>query len=87
MFDLSCSLSSAASLSCRLSSLFLPVLLLFVAVGCAGGNGVSGTITLDGEPLPDARVQFTPTDKQGRIASGQTDSNGFYSLKTSRTVT
>jgi hypothetical protein len=65
---------------------FIAAILLFTG-GCGDVNGVRGTITLDGEPLKSAWVQFTPLDKGGRIATGQTGPNGSYGLKTSRTVT
>ena len=57
----------------------------FVA-GCGGGGSdidleaVSGTITLDGNPLPDASVVFTPTGG-GRPALGVTDEDGDYTLE------
>lgn len=57
--------------------------------GCGGSSGpdlheVSGTVTLDGEPLPDAVVRFIPetegTAEYVRPATGVTDSSGWYSL-------
>jgi len=39
---------------------------------------VSGTVTLDGNPLPYATVVFQPTD--GRPSNGQTDGEGKYDL-------
>ncbi len=56
-------------------------------LGCAGSDlnlgDVSGTVTLDGEPLADAQVIFTPMTG-GRPAAGKTDSNGKYELIFSR---
>lgn len=57
-------------------------------LGCGGGgsdfdlNTVSGTVTMDGQPLANARVIFTPKDptKGGRIAYGMTDESGEYEL-------
>lgn len=40
---------------------------------------VSGTVTLDGQPLADAIVNFTPV-QAGRPSTGQTDSSGHYTL-------
>jgi len=40
---------------------------------------VSGTVTLDGQPLPGARVLFRP--KQGRPSAGITDDVGHYKLQ------
>jgi hypothetical protein len=57
-----------------------------LAAGCGGGRElgtVSGRITLDGKPLPDARVNFQPTGetKNPGIGSfGKTNANGEYSL-------
>lgn len=39
---------------------------------------VSGTVTLDGQPLPNATVQFQP--ETGRPSAGITDAAGKYSL-------
>jgi hypothetical protein len=59
--------------------------LLLATAGCGGGNigQVEGTITLDGKPLPDVAVNFTPLNAVDGVApgsSGMTDSNGKYSL-------
>jgi len=39
---------------------------------------VHGTVTLDGQPLPDATVQFQPA--AGRPSYGRTDADGRYAL-------
>lgn len=55
------------------------VLLLPLAVGCGGGKGtVSGTVTLDGQPLPVGNIAFLPS--QGPGASGRIE-DGKYSVK------
>lgn len=55
---------------------------LLCLCGCFGSNSnvglVSGTITVDGEPIDRAVVSFFPT--QGRGSIGMTDENGFYEL-------
>jgi hypothetical protein len=56
--------------------------LLFL-VGCGGPEHpdvgrVSGTVTLDGQPLSDATVMFQPTE--GRASVATTDKAGKYSL-------
>lgn len=60
----------------------LAVLLAAVA-GCGGGGPelapVSGTVTLDGRPVEDAAVMFSPIDG-GPVASGTTDSQGEFRL-------
>jgi len=39
---------------------------------------VSGTVTIDGEPLPNAMIQVCPTD--GKAAFGNADEQGRFSL-------
>ncbi len=64
----------------------LGVLCLVLSGGCGGGGAsdqpdlarVSGTVTLDGNPLADAMVRFYP--QNGRPSSGKTDSQGRYEL-------
>ncbi|WP_197443793.1 carboxypeptidase-like regulatory domain-containing protein [Maioricimonas rarisocia] len=53
-------------------------------VGCTRSDlptlgDVNGVVTLDGNPLPEAVVNFTPTSG-GRPSTGTTDENGYYSL-------
>lgn len=57
--------------------------LLVWLVGCGGPahpdvGRVSGIVTLDGQPLPEATVMFQPT--QGRASIATTDPAGKYSL-------
>ena len=58
---------------------------MLVSVGC-GGRGtpdlgkVSGTVTLDGQPLPQAKVEFQPTADGGSASSATTDDQGKYEL-------
>lgn len=71
---------------CRPCQLFL--ILTTSLVGCSGDDGgnikppplapVQGTITLDGNPLPDAQVEFVPA--HARASIGKTDANGVYQL-------
>jgi len=70
---------------------------LWLLSGCFGGGGnvpelieVSGTVTLDGQPLPDAAVNFIPVvqgNEESRPASGTTDTDGEYSLQYSSSQT
>jgi hypothetical protein len=52
-------------------------------LGCGPGGPpmgeVTGTVTLDKQPLPDARVTFQPED--GSPSMGTTDTQGRYELK------
>ena len=54
--------------------------------GCTNPNlaDVRGVITLDGKPLPDAFVLYTPVSK-GATSFGKTDANGYYRMKFSDT--
>lgn len=64
-----------------LPTLAVAAIALFGLSGCGSGNGVSpvsGTVTLDGQPLPDALVSFYPAE--GRLSTGTTDSQGHYEL-------
>lgn len=70
----------------------LVILLALTFGGCWGYRPdlpptarVSGTVTLDGQPLADARVQFVPDKSkgtEGAMASGTTDAEGKYELTT-----
>ncbi|MEX0792123.1 MAG: carboxypeptidase-like regulatory domain-containing protein [Pirellulaceae bacterium] len=58
-------------------------------VGC-GGSGpslkpVAGTVTLDGQPLANARVVFEPDE--GRASIGETDASGKYEARYTGTRT
>ena len=68
-----------------LRSLSVLSLLAVATLGCGGAPSdqpdlatVSGTVTKGGQPLANAIVTFTP--EKGRQSTGQTDSNGYYSL-------
>jgi hypothetical protein len=53
-------------------------LLVPLAVGCGKGKGtVSGTVTLDGQPLPAGNITFIPSKGQG---AGGTIQDGKYSV-------
>jgi len=69
-----------------LFSTLLTILLIFQA-GCSEqGCQVTGVVTLDGQPLSKARVEFIPTSESGRIATGRTEADGGFKLKTSKSV-
>jgi hypothetical protein len=62
---------------------------LLVALGCSRGPqfvAVSGRVTLDGEPLAGASVQFSPVAPPGSVeapgpgSTGVTDADGRYTL-------
>jgi len=75
-------------LFCR-SAVVAPLALLISGflTGCGPADGlatVTGLVTLDGEPLPDAYVQFTCTGENAGVSNGRTDANGKYYLMFSR---
>jgi hypothetical protein len=52
--------------------------------GCSGPAGpavgtVTGTVTFDGQPVPDASIQFVPKPT-GRTSTAVTDAQGKYTL-------
>jgi hypothetical protein len=58
-----------------------------IPLGCGPGAPpplelalVSGTVTMDGTPLPRAVVTFTPSIEGGRTSIGVTDAKGRYTL-------
>lgn len=75
----------------RTFGLLLPGLLVLVLYGCGGGVAEdapdlvsgSGTVTLDGEPLSGASVQFLPANNSsaGQAYIGATDAEGKFTLK------
>ena len=64
----------------------------FGTAGCGGSGGpefakVYGTVTLDGNPLDRALVTFSPEgDTSGSPSLGETDSDGQYELRFSRSI-
>ncbi|WP_437200720.1 hypothetical protein [Planctomicrobium sp. SH664] len=59
-----------------------------VLVGCQQSGPelsiVTGTVMLDGEPLPEALVTYQPLSGVGTYSSAFTDKNGFYRMRYSR---
>lgn len=55
--------------------------------GCGPAEGfatVDGKVTLDGQPLPDAYVEFICSGENAGTSTGKTDSSGNYYLMFSR---
>jgi len=54
----------------------------FVMVGCSDGRlervPVSGTVLIDGKPVPHGSIRFVPMN--GRPAEGRLDENGRFTL-------
>jgi len=66
---------------------FFSILLVATFLGCGSSGGlkveyVEGTVTLDGEPVPEASVTFVPTTETPPIetAMGMTNERGVYKL-------
>ncbi|QDU40956.1 hypothetical protein Mal4_53190 [Maioricimonas rarisocia] len=62
--------------------LTLSVLGLFFLCGCGGSDelqrvSVDGTVTLDGEPLPDGEIVLRPTDEPGAADGGKIEEGSF----------
>ena len=56
-------------------------------LGCSGSSmesEVSGTVSLDGKKLGPGTIVFAPLADGGKPATGSIESDGSYSMKTSR---
>jgi len=68
----------------RLATLIVTTSFVAFVTGCGSGvdtpplGKVSGTVTLNGEPLDGATIEFQP--ESGRPSIGTTDAEGNYSL-------
>jgi hypothetical protein len=72
----------------RLSIGWLAITCLVFLGGCSGSSGptlhsVSGTLTLDGQPLSGVTVNLFPVDTSQISSAGVTDSAGHFSVATS----
>lgn len=73
------------NLNGKWSGIFLFNLMCIIATGCGGGSSdhpdlgtVTGSIVIDGNPLPSSMVVFSP--ENGRSSMGITDGEGKYEL-------
>jgi len=66
----------------NVSPVVICMIILLAAVGCGRSTmaPVSGTVTWQGKPVPDAMVLFVHRNRPG--ASGRTDTAGRFSLTT-----
>jgi hypothetical protein len=59
----------------------LAALACFVGCGSASDGGVTGTVTLDGNPLKNASLRIMPTgETKGLGGVGKTDASGKFTL-------
>jgi len=69
---------------------WFPVVLMAVAIGCSGGDGlkrapITGLLTVDGKPVAGASLQFIPAGgTPGGGALGVSDANGKFEVISSR---
>ena len=66
----------------------MATLLLLLVAGCGGNDNlasVTGHITLDGKPVPNAFIKFIPKGATGAPSFGKTDSSGNYRMMFSDT--
>lgn len=61
-----------------------------LSVGCGGSGSlgtvpVTGSVTLDGEPVEGASVVFSPVTAEGRAAAAKTGPDGKFKLTTQAT--
>jgi hypothetical protein len=66
----------------RIAYCVAPIVVTCVLSGCGPEYAtVTGRVTLDGEPLPNATVSFMPEDEGGHPSFGRTEADGSYSLQ------
>lgn len=71
----------------RIANCVAPIVVSCFLSGCGSEYAtVTGRITLDGEPLPNATVSFMPEDEGGRPSFGRTGTDGRYSLQETHRV-
>ena len=74
-------------MTCRFGLLGLCSIVVFV--GCGGGQdgpeqySVTGTVTLDGKPLPEGMIAFEADPPDGKAPDHATITNGGYSAEVS----
>ena len=78
------------SVSNHMRNVFLVAVIavsMVLQIGCRGSSmesEVSGTVTLDGKKLGPGTIVFAPVADGGKPATGSIESDGSYSMKTSR---
>jgi hypothetical protein len=80
--------SSRSALNRQRCSFLVPagmILFLVATVGCDSGDGlnrqaISGTVTLDGQPLSSGNILFEPATKESGTAVGATIRQGTFAI-------
>ncbi|MGY8769327.1 MAG: hypothetical protein ACKVH8_12990 [Pirellulales bacterium] len=64
----------------RMFTLFTLSVLCLSLAGCGSDlSGLTGTITIDGNPAPKGlSIEFSPVDPKGLSSYASTDENGYY---------
>ena len=65
------------------------LLLILLASGCGGSGGrqgLQGTVTLDGKPLPRGAIRFVPTGGTGGPSAGGEIEGGAFDIESSKGV-
>jgi hypothetical protein len=65
------------------------ILLVLTISGCgfdAGRQGLQGTVTLDGKPLPQGTIRFIPTGGTGGPSAGGEVTDGEFEIESSKGV-
>lgn len=71
--------SGRSTPSCRSRTVVAAFVALVATSGCGRAPArIEGVVTLDGEPLANAMVQFFPLGPEGRTAAVQTDASGRF---------
>jgi hypothetical protein len=65
---------------------FCTAVLLLAVVGCGGKKliPITGTVTLDGQPVDEAVIVFVPETQPGDTSTGRSQSDGTFSLRTGK---
>jgi len=60
---------------------FLSLTAVFLVSGCSKPvTEISGVVSCDGQPVPNASLEFFPVSGKGRVSFTQTDATGRYRL-------
>lgn len=82
---MSLGLNATSTVQCSLRMALVAVVTSFV--GCKEPTTtVTGLVTLDGEPVPQAALEFFPVSGKGRVSFTRADDAGRYRVAVSPTI-